>query len=554
VGGAGIRVSIVEPGATQTEVAGGISDPVMRAAMTQHVGKAGAMQPSDIAEAIVFIASLPARANVSQILIRTDDRYRPDVNTRARRRRRRRDKRDKRGRGNMLSTTEVEPPAEAPREELPGLGYRSYFLLIMVLLSACVVAERYILFVLVEPIRHDLHLSDFQIGLVKDLVLAIVYVLAVIPLAHLSDRWSRKRIVAIAALAWTVSVVVCSAAKGFWVMLLGRAGIGLGEGAFTPPSQAWIADLFPPKQRGTALSIFLLGASIGAFAGPALGGWAAHEYGWRNALLLASIPGLILAPIVWFTLRDVRAGLADGNTTAPSERKPFLEVARELMAIRTFPLLVVASALNTLMTMGLISWAPAFIERTHGMPAREAGMQMGSALFVGSLIGPPAGRPARRPARPPEPALVPVAADDQRRGGDDGRPADPHRPGGTGVPAVRAAIAGRRVGRGPPDGGGDGAGPGVVARHGRGDPDGDHQRHRTGRRTGAGRLAERPAAPGLWRSLAGHRHALVVAGRRSEHDPGLPRQPFLQGRRRGGPGAAGHGVRAVVRPLERFPT
>jgi MFS family permease len=287
----------------------------------------------------------------------------------------------------MLSIPEADPSAAPPREELPGLGYRSYFLLIMVLVSACVVAERYILFVLVEPIRRDLHLSDFQIGLVKDFILAIVYVLAVIPLAHLSDRWSRKRIVAIAALTWTVSVAICAFAKGFGTMLLGRAGIGLGEGAFTPPSQAWIADLFPPKQRGTALSIFLLGASIGTFAGPALGGWAAHEYGWRNALLIASIPGLILAPIVWFTLRDVRAGLADGNVANQKDRKRFLDVARELLAIRTFPLLVVAAALNTLMTMGMISWAPAFIERTHGMPARDAGIQMGSALFLGSMIG-----------------------------------------------------------------------------------------------------------------------------------------------------------------------
>ena len=287
----------------------------------------------------------------------------------------------------MLSINEAELSAAPPREELPGLGYRSYFLLIMVLVSACVVAERYILFVLVEPIRRDLHLSDFQIGLVKDFILAIVYVLAVIPIAHWSDRWSRKRIVAIAALTWTVSVAICAFAKGFGTMLFGRAGIGLGEGAFTPPSQAWIADLVPPKQRGTALSIFLLGASLGTFAGPALGGWAAHEYGWRNALLLASIPGLILAPIGWFTLRDVRAGLADGNTAVPSERKRFIDVARELMAIRTFPLLVVAAALNTLMTMGMISWAPAFIERTHGMPARDAGMQMGSALFLGSMIG-----------------------------------------------------------------------------------------------------------------------------------------------------------------------
>jgi NADP-dependent 3-hydroxy acid dehydrogenase YdfG len=70
VGAAGIRVSIVEPGATQTEVADGIGDPAMRAAMTQHVSKDDAMRASDIADAIVFIVSLPPRANVSQILIR----------------------------------------------------------------------------------------------------------------------------------------------------------------------------------------------------------------------------------------------------------------------------------------------------------------------------------------------------------------------------------------------------------------------------------------------------------------------------------------------------
>lgn len=70
VGGAGIRVSIVEPGATETEVAVGIADPTMRAAMQRHVSKDSAMKPSDIADAIIFIVSLPRRANVSQILIR----------------------------------------------------------------------------------------------------------------------------------------------------------------------------------------------------------------------------------------------------------------------------------------------------------------------------------------------------------------------------------------------------------------------------------------------------------------------------------------------------
>ena len=282
---------------------------------------------------------------------------------------------------------------KVPSDVLPGVAYRSYFLFIMVLVSACVVSERYVLFVLVEPIRHDLGLSDFQIGLVKDLALAIVYIIAVVPFARLSDTWSKKGIVAGAAAVWSVSVLVCAAAKNFWVLLIGRAGIGMGDGAFTPPSQAWIADLFPPRQRGTALSIFLLGASIGSFAGPALGGWAAHALGWRNVLLLASIPGFVLAPIVRFTLRDVRPGLADGSTPTHLVRKPFGKVFRELMAMRTFPALVIASSLNALLTMGMISWAPAFMERSHGMAVRDAGVQMGGALFIGSLIGHLAGGP-----------------------------------------------------------------------------------------------------------------------------------------------------------------
>ena len=70
LGGDNIRVSVVEPGATETEIATSVSDPKWAEMMQQHVSKEGAMQPSDIAEAILFIVSLPRRANVSQILIR----------------------------------------------------------------------------------------------------------------------------------------------------------------------------------------------------------------------------------------------------------------------------------------------------------------------------------------------------------------------------------------------------------------------------------------------------------------------------------------------------
>jgi NADP-dependent 3-hydroxy acid dehydrogenase YdfG len=70
VGRHGIRVCIIEPGATTTEVSEGVADPTYRKFIHEHVTKEGAMKPEDVAGAIVFVASLPPRANVSQLLIR----------------------------------------------------------------------------------------------------------------------------------------------------------------------------------------------------------------------------------------------------------------------------------------------------------------------------------------------------------------------------------------------------------------------------------------------------------------------------------------------------
>lgn len=188
-------------------------------------------------------------------------------------------------------------------------------------------------------------------------------------------------------------MLICGKAQSVWMLLVGRAGIGLGEGAFTPPSQSWIADLFPVSQRATALAIFLLGASAGQFIGPSFGGWAAEEYGWQTALLLGSIPGFILAPIVYFTLRDVPLGLADGHHRQPPAVLPFWATVKQIWSIPTFPPLIFAAGLNTLLTLGLIGWAPAFMERTHGMPAREIGPQLGLFLMIGSAVGHTLGGP-----------------------------------------------------------------------------------------------------------------------------------------------------------------
>lgn len=294
--------------------------------------------------------------------------------------------------GSISPETALAEPADKA-EQLPSMLYRSWFMFVLVLVSASVVGERFMMAVMVGPIKAELKLSDTQIGLAKDLAIAIIYVIAVLPLARIADRWSKRKVVAIAATIWSLAVLICGSAQGFWMLLAGRALIGLGEGGFTPPSQSWIADHFPLRTRATAIAVFLLGASLGNLLGPALGGWLTETYGWRQAMFYACLPGFILVPLVLFTLRDVRPGLADNVRKEDTVTQPFGATMKQLLAIRTMPLLMVAAGLNTLVTMGLVSWAPAFMERTHGMSAQTAGLQMGGALFLGSVVGHTVGGP-----------------------------------------------------------------------------------------------------------------------------------------------------------------
>lgn len=70
LGGFGIRVTILMPGATETEVASGISDPNWREAIARHVTRDGVVKASEMGQVIAFILSLPRNVNISEICVR----------------------------------------------------------------------------------------------------------------------------------------------------------------------------------------------------------------------------------------------------------------------------------------------------------------------------------------------------------------------------------------------------------------------------------------------------------------------------------------------------
>lgn len=281
---------------------------------------------------------------------------------------------------------------EAGSPFAPSFPRRAWVLLMAVLVGGISYMDRQILTMLVEPIRHEFDLTDRQLGLLTGLAFAVTYTLSAIPLARLADRWSRRGVTGIAVAVWSAMTMVCGMAGSFWQLFLGRVGVGLGEAGGSAPIQALLADYFPRRQRGTVLSIYLLGAPLGMGLGLAFAGWALVEYGWRWTFILAGIPGLVVAPLLLLTVREVRPGAADGlHHTAP--QPPFGHTIATLWRIRSLPLMLLAATLMALTGMGLQAFVPAFLERTHGLAPAEIGAKLGTALAAGSFLGHLSGGP-----------------------------------------------------------------------------------------------------------------------------------------------------------------
>src|SRR5690606_26630508 len=114
--------------------------------------------------------------------------------------------------------------------------------------------------------------------------------------------------------AWSLMTVASGFARSFLQLALARVGVGLGEAACTPPAHSLLADYFPAEKRATALAIYSMGLPFGAMFGFLAGGWIAHFFDWRTAFLVVGAPGLLLALLVRFTIREPERGRQD---TAP---------------------------------------------------------------------------------------------------------------------------------------------------------------------------------------------------------------------------------------------
>ncbi len=257
--------------------------------------------------------------------------------------------------------------------------------------------DRGILGVVAAPIQHALHLTDSQFGLLHGIAFILLFCLAGIPLGWLADRWSRRAIIAIGMLVWTVMTAACGLASHILPFFLARIGVGLGEACLLPAGASLLALLLPRQHMARASAIFLIGATSGNAIALLGGGYLLSQLSksaplhlplvgaldpWQMLFLLAALPGLVAAPLA-MTLPKLP------RDDTPRPFWPHLRTALAHIARhgRAYGCLAGATACSNVLTQTQGAWVPLFYMRQFGLPPGQAAMLVGGMYLLSAPAG-----------------------------------------------------------------------------------------------------------------------------------------------------------------------
>ena len=246
--------------------------------------------------------------------------------------------------------------------------------------------DRQLLAILQEEIKVDLDLKDAHLGLLTGFAFAAFYVTAGIPIARWADRSNRRNIVAMAVFTWSFMTSISGLAQNYAQLLLARIGVGVGEAGGSPPSHSMISDMFPPHKRATAMGLYSTGVNIGILFGFLLGGWLNEFFGWRVAFMVVGAPGILLAILVRFTVREPERGFSEARQSTTTESS-LGDVIIWLWSRKSFRFLAAASALNAFSAYAIANWTASFMIRSHEMNTGELGTWLALILGVAGAFG-----------------------------------------------------------------------------------------------------------------------------------------------------------------------
>lgn len=273
-------------------------------------------------------------------------------------------------------------------QRAPAVGgpYAYYVLGVLFVVYIFNFIDRQILAILLEPIKQDLKIPDTALGFLTGFAFAAFYTVAGLPLARIADRWVRRSLIAISLATWSLMTAVSGLARNFTDLALARIGVGIGEAGASPPAHSLLSDYFPPEKRATVLAIYSSGIYVGVGLGFWLGGWINDAYGWRAAFFVVGLPGVLMALIVRFTVREPVRGMSEHLVTA-TQAYTLTETWRFFASVPAGRRLALAAGFHAFAGYGLGAWIPAFFVRLHHMTPGELGEWLSWITALGGGLG-----------------------------------------------------------------------------------------------------------------------------------------------------------------------
>ena len=266
------------------------------------------------------------------------------------------------------------PVAASDRSErVPATSW--YALAILTVIHATHQIDRNVISVVVEPIKHEFHLTDAAMGLLSGMGHAAAFALFVLPLSWVADRVNRVKMITVVVGLWSALTTATALVGGYGALLLMRASVGASEAGGPAAMVSALADFFPGRSRPTAMGIYYAAIALGTGLIFALGGMIAHAFGWRAVFLVAGIPGLILA--VLFRL------------TPPPRQTPraLLASGREVFGNRSLLLIILGGTFAASAQQSLWVWMSSFLIRAHDLSLAQAGWVVAASMLIGKTLG-----------------------------------------------------------------------------------------------------------------------------------------------------------------------
>lgn len=289
----------------------------------------------------------------------------------------------------------MKPSTAIPKGYLFSKKYTNYIFILLFLLYMFDYIDRMVITSLFPFLKADWGLTDTQCGLLISAVYWSI-VLFTFPISILVDRWSRRKTIGLMAVIWGVSTGIGAFTKSFHQLFTTRTVIGFGEAGYAPGGSAMMSALYPEEKRSWMMGLWNASIPLGSAIGVGIGGIIAATWGWRHALGIVAIPGLIIA-FLFFFIKDYKTiGLEKtaGNEKATSEKKKIKMSIRDMVIeFSSKPSLIftyfgMAGVVFT--TTSLLTWLPTYFIRVQGIAIGQAGMKA-SAVMLLAIVGAPLG-------------------------------------------------------------------------------------------------------------------------------------------------------------------